>query len=200
MSVTRREFIVLAAAAAASASGCGESPPADAGPQLTGPATGDGSVASEPRVAEEPAVPANVAEEQVADAGPLSDFPEERVYDQFREQGYFVIRRAGEVFALSSVCTHKGCKVRAQPDQSYLCKCHRSRFDPSGKVLNGPAPLDLPRLPVAVDERQRLLVNLSLATAAQPAASDPDPASHQRSEADDGRGTAAAAAPERNNA
>lgn len=94
------------------------------------------------------------------DAGPLDAFAQDVVYDQYREQGFFIIRRAEEVFALSSICTHKGCKVRAQTDQSYLCKCHQSRFDPAGKVLNGPATVDLPRLKVKLSADKSVLVRV----------------------------------------
>lgn len=96
----------------------------------------------------------------VIDLGPLGQFEQDKVYDNHREQGFFIIRRGDEVFALSSVCTHKGCKVRAQEDQSFLCKCHGSRFDPAGKVLNGPATRDLPRLPIKQSEKNEVLVRV----------------------------------------
>ena len=94
------------------------------------------------------------------DAGSLDTFEQDKVYDQYREQGFFLIRRADEVFALSSICTHKGCKVRPQDDQSFLCKCHQSRFDPSGKVLSGPAKADLPRIKVKLSDQRHVLVRL----------------------------------------
>jgi len=72
----------------------------------------------------------------------------------------FVVRREKKVFALSSVCTHKGCKVRAQDDGSYHCKCHGSTFDREGKVTKRPAKRDLPRLGVALDERSHVLVRI----------------------------------------
>ena len=96
----------------------------------------------------------------VIDVGALDAFEEDKVYDGHREQGFFIIRRGDEVFALSSVCTHKGCKVRAQEDQSFLCKCHKSRFDPEGKVLNGPATRDLPRLSVKRSEQDHIMVRI----------------------------------------
>ena len=96
----------------------------------------------------------------VIDVGALDAFEQDKVYDEHREQGFFMIRRGDEVFALSSICTHKGCKVRAQEDQSFLCKCHKSRFDPEGKVLNGPAMRDLPRLSVKLSEQDHVLVRL----------------------------------------
>jgi Rieske Fe-S protein len=94
------------------------------------------------------------------DAGPLDSFEQDKVYDQFRDQGVLLIRRGDEVFALSPICTHRGCKVRPQDDASFLCKCHQSRFDPGGKVLNGPARTDLLRLKVKLSAENHVLVRV----------------------------------------
>ena len=95
----------------------------------------------------------------VVDAGPLQGYATDQVYDAHRDQGFFVVRRDKRLFALSSVCTHKGCKVRAQEDQTYLCKCHGSRFDQDGKVTKGPATRDLSRLAIANDDAGHVLVD-----------------------------------------
>jgi Rieske Fe-S protein len=92
------------------------------------------------------------------DAGTAADYPHSGVYDRFRSEGFFVIRRAQEIFAMSSICTHRHCKVRVEEDHSFNCHCHHSRYDPDGHVTKGPAKRDLPRLPVAWDERGHLLV------------------------------------------
>jgi cytochrome b6-f complex iron-sulfur subunit len=46
----------------------------------------------------------------------------------------------GSYVALTSVCTHQGCdKDWTFASNTFTCTCHGSRFDPSGKVLQGPA-------------------------------------------------------------
>lgn len=142
MDLSRRQFVILTTAAAA---GCERDADETRAPS---PASSPAAASSRP------------AATQAADAGPITDFASDRVYDGFREQGFFVIRRDRQVFALSSVCTHKGCKVRAQADRSFLCKCHGSKFTPDGNVLNGPARRDLPRLRVATSEQGHLLIEL----------------------------------------
>ena len=159
MNLNRRQFVVLGAAAAAGCDAAGEpqqsvSTPATAPPPATSPApVAPTSRPGEPRRA-------TTGPAGTFDAGPASDFQADGVYEAFRGDGFFLVRRGQQLSALSSVCTHKGCKVRAQDDRSYLCKCHGSRFDAEGKVQKPPAKRDLPRLKVALDENEHVLVQL----------------------------------------
>jgi cytochrome b6-f complex iron-sulfur subunit len=57
-----------------------------------------------------------------------------------------VARTAADTFvALSAGCTHQRCEITGYSGQDYVCPCHGSRFDTSGKVVNGPAVTPLPQ-------------------------------------------------------
>jgi cytochrome b6-f complex iron-sulfur subunit len=93
------------------------------------------------------------------DAGPASDFAADGVYSQFRQQGFFVVRRGSDLSAISSICTHLRCKVVAQADDSFHCPCHGSNYDPDGKVSHGPAIYNLAVLPSSVNSDGHLIIN-----------------------------------------
>jgi nitrite reductase/ring-hydroxylating ferredoxin subunit len=53
----------------------------------------------------------------------------------------------GVLHALSAVCTHLQCIVSWNAaERSWDCPCHGSRFDAGGRVVQGPALSDLPRV------------------------------------------------------
>jgi nitrite reductase/ring-hydroxylating ferredoxin subunit len=60
-----------------------------------------------------------------------------------------LFRDAEGVHAVSIVCTHLGCLVKAVAD-GFECPCHGSRFAADGSVTKGPAPRALPWLKVSV--------------------------------------------------
>jgi cytochrome b6-f complex iron-sulfur subunit len=68
----------------------------------------------------------------------------------YRESRVAVIREAGEIYALSLVCTHLGCSVTVTP-RELLCPCHGSVFDRRGNVVKGPA--DRPLVGYAVEDQ-----------------------------------------------
>jgi len=64
-----------------------------------------------------------------------------------------------EFIALSSICTHLGCRVRKARD-GFDCPCHGSRYDLNGRVINGPAAKPLRSFPVR-REGDDLVIELS---------------------------------------
>lgn len=63
-------------------------------------------------------------------------------------------RAANGVVAYTAICTHNGCEVDqwVEAEKVLYCQCHASRFDPKdgGTVVDGPAPRELPALPLKV--------------------------------------------------
>ncbi len=59
-----------------------------------------------------------------------------------------VFRDGEGVYAISTVCTHLGCIVKAS-GAGFDCPCHGSGFEKDGTVRKGPAPKPLPWLKVA---------------------------------------------------
>lgn len=49
-----------------------------------------------------------------------------------------------ESYGLNAVCTHLGCVVPWNTSENkFICPCHGSQYDNTGKVVRGPAPLSL---------------------------------------------------------
>ena len=62
------------------------------------------------------------------------------------EANVMVIKdNAGKLLAVNPTCTHQGCTVEWQNDESiFLCPCHAAKYAPDGNVLAAPAPSPLP--------------------------------------------------------
>lgn len=94
-------------------------------------------------------------------AGPAAQYLADGVYARYRDLGFFLVRRGANLFALSSICTHRKCKLDAEADKTFYCPCHGSTFDADGKVTEGPARRDLPVFEISTDENGSLLVKIS---------------------------------------
>jgi len=108
--------------------------------------------------------------------GPPSEFADGLKF--LPDERLFVIREGNTFHAMSAVCTHLGCTVRAeamsQPEtmtvegaslrvtHRFLCPCHGSKYTGDGSPVSGPAPRPLAwyHLSVAVDDGQ-LVVDLA---------------------------------------
>ncbi|HAN47139.1 MAG TPA: cytochrome b6-f complex iron-sulfur subunit [Cyanobacteria bacterium UBA8156] len=59
---------------------------------------------------------------------------------------YIVVTEQKELssYGLNAVCTHLGCVVPwSVAENKFICPCHGSQYDVTGKVVRGPAPLSL---------------------------------------------------------
>lgn len=105
---------------------------------------------------------AEAAEKAAAvDIGKLKDFAEDGISEAFTKHDFFVIRHDGHLFAVSTVCPHKGNVLSRDPDDSsrLVCEGHGSAFDVSGKVMVGPASAGLVRLGISVNAEGHVLVH-----------------------------------------
>ena len=50
---------------------------------------------------------------------------------------------ADSAATVTAVCTHEGCTVTEFQNQIYVCPCHGSQYDTSGRIRKGPAPKNL---------------------------------------------------------
>jgi Rieske Fe-S protein len=99
----------------------------------------------------------------------LDDEPTPVVLRVTREDGYsqvvdrqviFLIKSGSQVAALSSTCTHLGCRVSWDATAKLLkCPCHGGVFDRTGAVKSGPPPAPLPRIEARV-EGARVMVRV----------------------------------------
>jgi nitrite reductase/ring-hydroxylating ferredoxin subunit len=65
---------------------------------------------------------------------------------------------AGRVSALSTRCTHLGCRIGRVDEGLLVCSCHGSRFHADGRVATGPAATPLEALTVTADPDTGALV------------------------------------------
>lgn len=67
----------------------------------------------------------------------------------------------GGIAVLSTTCTHLGCGVSWSADRkAFLCPCHGGVYDIEGRVVSGPPPRPLTKVPFTV-EGGRVRVDLS---------------------------------------
>jgi cytochrome b6-f complex iron-sulfur subunit len=62
-----------------------------------------------------------------------------------QDQQVYIVRTPTGFYAVSAVCTHLGCITQWKAEANMIaCPCHGSKFQPSGKKIEGPAPRPLP--------------------------------------------------------
>jgi len=75
-------------------------------------------------------------------------------YEAVDQQVVFLVKSAsGDVRALSTTCTHLGCRVSYDAASKLIkCPCHGVTFTPDGRVIAGPPPRPLPELSARVED------------------------------------------------
>jgi len=96
-------------------------------------------------------------------AGFPEDYPDNDVSTRYKDKyGVWIIKMEGNIFALSTICTHLGCTPNwLATDRKFKCPCHGSGFRISGINFEGPAPRPLERYKIMIAEDGQLLVDKS---------------------------------------
>ena len=96
------------------------------------------------------------------DVGPVEDFKGDGIYAPRAAGGrFFVVRRGGRLYALSSTCTHRQVRVVSK-DGGFKCPRHGSTFSADGKVTKSPARKALPRHAIELDANRHVVVDSSV--------------------------------------
>jgi Rieske Fe-S protein len=110
------------------------------------------------------ATQAPVPAEKVPDPQPLkltgtarADMSPGKVVDYRKLGAFYLVADERGIFALTAVCTHRGCLVLAEGSEGFGCPCHDSAYDLHGEVTEGPAKLPLRHLEVKATGPEGLL-------------------------------------------
>lgn len=74
---------------------------------------------------------------------------------------YLVVTESNDIenYGINSICTHLGCVVPWNANEGkFMCPCHGSQYDATGKVVRGPAPLSLALAHADVDEDENVVL------------------------------------------
>jgi cytochrome b6-f complex iron-sulfur subunit len=97
-------------------------------------------------------------------AGTAKEIPPDGVLGVYLPEGPVMLGKAGaEVRAFSAICTHLGCTIQWHPEtKNFICPCHHGIYDSDGKVVSGPPPRPLEKLPVKLRDGQVFVLMPSL--------------------------------------
>lgn len=89
--------------------------------------------------------------------GTAENFPVGTV-KKLEDKKVFIFSTDEGLHAISSICQHLGCIVN-QVEWGFLCPCHGSRYNETGKVIGGPAPRGLPWLEISQEIDGTLVID-----------------------------------------
>ena len=91
----------------------------------------------------------------------LDNLPRDKgkVFKDLSGREIVLVNTSDGLKAMSTTCTHLGCKVYWEPEQTrFFCPCHDGYFDSNGQVVSGPPPRPLDSYEVEVDENDNVYV------------------------------------------
>jgi nitrite reductase/ring-hydroxylating ferredoxin subunit len=107
-----------------------------------------------------PSIPAKPAGKPV-NIGALSSFDKDGITDKWaKSDKFFVIRQDAKLYAVTSICTHRGFQLISRGQDLY-CTKHKSDFSIEGTVTGGPAKSSLPRYAISLNDKKEVLVDKS---------------------------------------
>lgn len=88
-------------------------------------------------------------------------YPKHKLVQGLKGDAHYLIVNKNnnlENYAINAVCTHLGCIVPwNEAANKYMCPCHGSQYDQTGKVIRGPAPKSLALANVNILENKVIL-------------------------------------------
>ena len=87
-----------------------------------------------------------------------ADLPPGKVLDYRKVGAFYLLADVRGIFALTAVCTHRGCLVLSEGPSGFGCPCHDSAYNFQGEVTEGPAQLPLRHLDVQATQPGGLLL------------------------------------------
>ncbi len=95
-------------------------------------------------------------------AGFPDTYEDGKVVERYKDQNAWIVKKDGQIYALSTTCTHLGCTPNwLEREGKFKCPCHGSGFYMSGINFEGPAPRPLERWAVSVGDDGQLVVDKS---------------------------------------
>ena len=89
-------------------------------------------------------------------------FEDGKVVERYKDQNTWIVRYQGQIFALSTTCTHLGCTPNwLESAAKFKCPCHGSGFYINGVNFEGPAPRPLERWAISLGEDGQIVVDKS---------------------------------------
>ena len=99
------------------------------------------------------------SKEKWVSVGMKDDFKDGE-FKVIEKEKLFLFRDKDNFKAMSGKCTHFGCLVEKQGNETYLCPCHKAEYDKTGHVTKGPAKKDLVWHNVKVESTGEVFVDV----------------------------------------